>query len=163
NIASVKSGVQDPDESNNTAFVGHLDVADAQIIPHGGFNFSAVEAAPTRLLTLATFDDPGGPGGKEYKAVINGGDGGRATTVTVANGGIVFRGMINNVASFAVKAQHTYLNSGDFTISVTITHADLPPVTVTDTIAVSGDVIIRGTAGNDTLTLKSGGAPGTII
>jgi uncharacterized repeat protein (TIGR01451 family) len=162
NTASVSNALPDPDSTNNTAFVGSLTVADAQITAQGGFQFHAVEGTPTKLLTVATFQDPGGPGEFEYVAVINWGDG-KSTTATMANGGIVNQGTVNGIPSFGVQASHAYLTSGNFTITVTITHAALPPVEVVDNIAVSGNVVIEGTNGDDRLTLKSAGMPGSII
>jgi Domain of unknown function (DUF4214) len=94
---------------------------------------------------VATFTDSytGNPAAV-FTATINWGDG--TTTAGTVTGGS---------GSFTVSGSHTYTASGLFPVAVTL--ADDAPGTAsqpaTTTASVSGDVVVDGTNGNDTLTL----------
>src|SRR5206468_1202539 len=106
----------------------------------GGFNITGVEGQPINNATVATFKTDGSEPASAFSATINWGDGTTSTgTISGPSGGV-----------FTVTGSHTYANTGQFTISVTITHETAPPVTVTDTVNLAPNVTVN-VAGNFTL------------
>ncbi len=111
----------------------------------------------TAVSEAATFTDTyTGNTAADFTATINWGDG-TTTAGTVSGGG----------GSFTVSGSHTYTASGSFPVAVTLAD-DAPGTasnTATTTASVSGDVVVPGTNGNDTLSLfeAPGGGVGSII
>jgi hypothetical protein len=89
-------------------------VADQPVVVMGK-NISATQGTPTGIVTVATFTDPGTPAGEavsDYSANINWGDSSSSTGTIVPNGD----------GSFSVQGNHTYNNSGTFTITTSVSH-----------------------------------------
>ena len=111
----------------------------------------------TAVSEAATFTDTyTGNTAADFTATINWGDG-TTTAGTVSGGG----------GSFTVSGSHIYTASGSFPVAVTLAD-DAPGTasnTATTTASVSGDVVVPGTNGNDTLSLfeAPGGGVGSII
>src|SRR5262249_6851045 len=105
---------------------------------------------------VATFanTNPANPS-TDFTATIDWGDG-TTTTGTVTGG----------AGTFTVSGSHTYTSSGTKSLSVTL--ADDAPgtaqATAHSTASVSGDVVITGTPGDDTLSgfRTSGGPTGSL-
>src|SRR5262249_37646709 len=104
---------------------------------------------------VATFTDANaGAGVKDFTGSINFGDGFTAPATFTALGG----------GKFAVTGSHTYTRSGSFALSILVQDFGGSEVTLDNTATVSGNAVVNGTAGNDTLTLLKtpGGAAGDI-
>lgn len=127
------------ESSTHTAIVSSVAfVADPAVIATGGSTLNAMEGQDSGLQTVATFSDPGGAEiTRDYAANIYWGDGSTATagSITDANG------------VFTVQGAHTYEESGNFPITVTIFHETASAVTV-GSVAVVTDAVILA-AGTD--------------
>jgi hypothetical protein len=103
-------------------------VSDPQIVAKGNSKLHAVQGTSTGLVTVATFTDPGGPGEVVYRGSINWGDGSTVQAVSLHNGGIVSQGVVHGLATFLVQGRHTFLKSGNMTVTVTLYHTNVPVV-----------------------------------
>jgi hypothetical protein len=132
-------------------------VADPSVAPRGGFNLLAVAGVASRLQTVATFTDPGGPEPlADYSAMINWGDNTQPAPGTIT-------GPVNGV--FTVQASHTYAQAGNYTVTATLRHDVATDVMVTGTaqvlipafdVAVTGfpSPVIAGNQGTFTVTTE---------
>jgi hypothetical protein len=132
-------------------------VADPSVAPRGGFNILAVAGVASRLQTVATFTDPGGPEPlADYSAMINWGDNTQPAPGTIT-------GPVNGV--FTVQASHTYAQAGNYTLTATLRHDAATDVMVTGTaqvlvpafdVAVTGfpSPVIAGNQGTFTVTTQ---------
>jgi uncharacterized repeat protein (TIGR01451 family) len=103
-----------------------------------GVAVTATEGAPTGLIPVATFTDPGTAAGESlgaYSATIDWGDG------TPVGTGVI----TNSSGTFTVSGRHIYAEEGTFTVKVTILHENAPPATATSTATVA-DIAVSGTA-----------------
>lgn len=113
-----------------------------------GVIVNGTEGAATGLVTVAGFSNRlGGSTPADYNAAITWGDGTPATAGTVS---------IDSTGNFEVLGNHTYVEEGDYTVSVTITNttAATPAVTAISTadiadapLAMEGGFTVDGTAG----------------
>jgi hypothetical protein len=97
---------------------------------------NAAEGISSGTAVVATFTDPGGSESvADYAASIQWGDGGTSagTIVDLGNG------------QFDVTSSHTFAEEGNYPLSVTLTHDELPPVTFTGTARVA-DAPLTATA-----------------
>jgi PKD repeat protein len=119
-------------------------VSDPAVAASGGFTVTAVEGTDPGGQVVATFTDPGGAEAVgTYGATVDWGDGfASAGTVTFASG------------VFTVTGDHTYADSGSFTVHVTIQDEGGSSVVVTSTATVSD---VGPTAG---LSGPTNGVPG---
>jgi hypothetical protein len=107
-------------------FSVNTNIVEAPLSAQGGGTIT-VAAGQSFTATVATFTNIGGPEQLEdYAAIITWGD-------NTASSGTISLGS-NNV--FSVTGSHTYATAGTFTITTTIIHEELPPVTVTSTAIV---------------------------
>src|SRR5262249_43530371 len=125
-----------------------LAAARADVAAAVGVPFNGVVAS------FANADPFGGPA--SYGATITWGDGTRsAGVISDASGG-----------TFAVSGSHTSAGAGADAVSVQVEHrlGYTTSATAAGTAAVSGDAILSGTSGDDSLVLMRtpGGAPGDV-
>jgi hypothetical protein len=126
--------------SQGTAFtvivISAATVADAPLTNIQVPVLNATEGIATAAVVVATFTDPGGsePVG-DYAASILWGDGGTSagTIVDLGNG------------QFDVTSSHIFAEEGNYPLTVTLTHDQLPPVTVSGTARVA-DAPLTATA-----------------
>ena len=133
------------DEFTNTATttLGSFAVADPAVVP-SGLNFSAVTGVAFSNVPVATFTDPGGaelisgnPNPASYSAMVDWGDSKSPTVGTITYDA--------TSETFTVLGSHTYANSTDspYTITVSITHELLSPVTATSHATVGNAVWVN--------------------
>ena len=134
---TIHAGNSTPVTVNDT-----VTVSDPAVVGTGGFTVTALRGESSGLQEVATFTDPGDPTGlqnnTDYKATIHWGDatGSDATSaVIVSLGG----------NSYEVEAQHTYTESGDFGLSVTLQHAGAPSITVDSAATVTDPTVVMNT------------------
>jgi PKD repeat protein len=101
-----------------------ITVADQPLmnVRSGNLPSSGLEGAPIGAgSSIATFDDPAGAEAVDsYTAMVDWGDGTTSPGTVVNSGG----------TTFAVNApSHTYLEEGTYTVTISIAHQDLAPVT----------------------------------
>src|SRR4029077_11127170 len=96
-------------------------------------NFSAQPNQALTNQTVATFTDPGGaephafdPSGTHYTTTINWGDG-TSSTATISQSG----------NTFSVQGNHTYGQTGTFSVTVVIVHDNAPQTTTTAPATIS--------------------------
>jgi hypothetical protein len=90
-------------------------VSDPAVVPTGGFTFHAVANANPSPQTVATFTDPGGPEAlADYSALITWGDDSAATTGTIS--------FDTTTGVFTVQGSHSYAQTGNYTVTVTVQH-----------------------------------------
>jgi hypothetical protein len=89
----------------------------------------------------------------DFTAIINWGDGQSSAGSISASSG-----------SFLVAGMHTYTSSGTFTLSVAVQDFGGGSITLSNTAQLSGDVVVTGTSGDDTLNLSrtTGGMLGSV-
>lgn len=123
-------------------------VTDPSVVGSGA-TITAVEGSDSGIQTVATFTDPGGVESlADYSAVINWDDGTKATgTISESNG------------TFAVSSNHTFAEQGTYTLFVTITHDDSPPITVTSSAIASDPAVVA--TGGFSLTAAQGSDSGS--
>lgn len=121
------------DQAGNTSVAtGTVNVQAGTVSASGGLTINATEATSTGPVTVATFTDPSGAEiTNSYVAGINWGDG----TGTDTNATISYDGASG---VFSVVGTHTYGEDGNYTITVSLTHAGASqaPVTVTSAAVV---------------------------
>jgi len=118
-------------------------VADAPLLPNGGFTFTATEGVTSSSQTVASFADPGGNEPQaDYSANINWGDG------TSSAGSIGFDTVSGQ---FTVAGEHLYSQigpptGGPWRITATIQHESSPAATAVSQAAVI-DQAVTATGG----------------
>jgi phospholipase C len=119
-------------------------VADPAVVVAGGFTVSATEGADSGSQVVATFTDPGGAEAlSDYSASIGWGDGSTsAGTITFA-GGVV-----------TVWGDHSYVEDGPYTLTVTVQHDGAPAASATSAALVADPAVV--VTGNFTLTAAEG-------
>ena len=122
------------DHTATTSAGATINVADALLANVTGVNLGAITSKAFTGVVVATFTDPGGAEpitGNNYVASINWGDGTAATAGTIT---------YNSVSKvFTVNGGHTYASdspAGGYTVTATITHEALAPVTAISTATV---------------------------
>jgi hypothetical protein len=119
-------------------------------------NFSVPVGSPfsVPLATFSNSDPFGNP--SSYDATIDWGDG-SSSAGTISDSG---------AGTFTVSGSHTYTSAGSATVSVHISHHHgfTTTASATASAAISGDVVVDGTIGDDNLVLMRtpGGQPGDI-
>jgi uncharacterized repeat protein (TIGR01451 family) len=122
--------------------------SDPAVIPTGGFTVNAVEGANSAVQTVATFTDPGGFASQaSYTAEINWGDG-------TQSAGTIVLPAAGATGPATVTGQHTYVEEGNYTLSIAVAHEGAPIATATamasvsdPAVAASGGFAFSGTAG----------------
>jgi uncharacterized repeat protein (TIGR01451 family) len=117
------------DTAPNASAISRATVVDPSVSAMGGFSFSGGEGSDTGVVTVATFTDPAGAeAGSNYSASIAWGDG------TTSPGTIGFN---SGTSTFTVTGQHSYVEEGSLTATVTIHHGLAADVMVTDSAQIS--------------------------
>ncbi len=134
-------GTEDPADHSTFAFIdptfdpGQITTGAVAVEPTGGFTVSATQGLPTGEQVVATFTDPGGAGPLEnYSADIDWGDGSTSAGTITFSAGL-----------FTVTGSHTFVDQGDFPITVTVHHAGAPDATTTSSATVS-DAALHGSS-----------------
>src|SRR5262249_24091541 len=105
-------------------------------------NLAVAEGAPTGLVTVATFTDPGGPEALgQYAATINWGDGTPTTTGVISFSGGVF--IVQGGHTYAEESSPDHVPGGGsaYPLSVTVTHGGTP-VTAIGAAAVADPAVV---------------------
>jgi PKD repeat protein len=102
---------------------------------------SATEGSATAAnFNIASFTDPAGVGVEtaagDFTATINWGDNSGTVSGTVVSDG--------NGNYHIVAPAHTYAEEGNYTVTVTVTHAQLPAVSVTASVSVADAALTAG-------------------
>jgi uncharacterized membrane protein len=109
-------------------------VSDPAVVATGDFTYLATADSAGTSQTVVLFTDPGGAEVLgDYTATINWGDGG-----TVTNGAIT---VDPNTHVFTVSGQHSYAQSGSYSVQVTLSHDVAPAVTATSSATISPPVL----------------------
>ena len=132
--------VEDANGATATATVTLLDPPS----PAGGFTVNAVEGADSGGQTVATFTDPMNLAPASYSATITWGDGSTSAGTISASGGV-----------YAVQGDHTYIETGNYTVGVTVVYPDGLSGTAASTAAVADAALAAGSAS------AGGGVEGT--
>ncbi|HEX2972078.1 MAG TPA: PKD domain-containing protein, partial [Tepidisphaeraceae bacterium] len=128
-VYSVLVTITDPAGNPATTVSSVATVADRQIVPTGGLSATATEGADGVGMTVATFTDPGGLETVDhYSATIDWGDGETSAGTITYNA---------QTKVFAVTGRHGYADNGTNTVTVTITHDQMPAVTVQGRVVAS--------------------------
>jgi len=108
---------------------------------------------------VATFTDPAGYGqetASDFTATVNWGDGSQSAGVVTQAGGA-------GQYDVTVAADHAYSEEGNYTLSVTVQHDALAPLTVSHTVAVADQqVTVTNTAGSLPATIQIGQPTGPV-
>lgn len=137
---------------NNLPMVVVVDDLSVIAVP---VNVSAQQNIPITNVAVATFTDPGGADAvSTYQAQINWGDG-----TGLSNGIISYNA---GTGIFTVRGSHTFTNTGNFTMTVTIAHGTAPNTVVNPVATVSvGPPVppVSATASNFTAPLNVASSP----
>lgn len=141
-------------------------VADPAVVLAGGRLLLSSEGAGSGTQILATFTDPGArEAPAEYSATISWGDG------RTSAGLIQYDGESN---VFMVLGGHRYLDPGDYTITITVTHGSATPAVATSAavisdpaVILSGGLVVQASEGTDSglqavATFTDPGGPGPL-
>lgn len=120
--------ITDPAGNDSVAISATATVSNPAVVPAGGLAYTVSEGDNFASQPVATFIDPGGAESLDnYSATIDWGDG------TTSAGAITYNA---STGVFTVSGGHFFPDSGVTTITTSITHDDLTPVTATSTMTV---------------------------
>jgi Ca2+-binding RTX toxin-like protein len=124
------------DNSTSVTVTDTTSVAEAGLSAVGQ-NFAVAEGAATGMITVATFTDLGGPEAvADYSATVAWGDN------STSSGASVVIKPAGDGKTFLVQANHTYVEQGTDTVTVTLGHESAPAVTAAATATVFDPAVV---------------------
>jgi hypothetical protein len=114
---------------SSSAVVTDAPLTALQLLP-----VNPTEGNSTGAVALATFTDPGGSEAiSDYQAIINWGDATATSAGTIVD---------NGNGHFSVKSSHVYADEGNFVLSVSVTHDNLPSQSVSGGVSVGDAALV---------------------